>query len=216
MTLATSNRHKRGPTPRNTGDRASDPQKLPTRTTSDRQLQAGRRPPECHARGSVVRRSWPVPPCRPFREASSRYACTPASIRTVSKDAASSPTAVSHGFPAKRGTVRLRADRLVRTSKKVQNPEDDRLHCEACARPRPSGRVLAGRTRSSAAAQLGPEPHDCYVAIAIARSAPAREQKQSSRARSPDAPDWAIASVRPRSERRLPLRSHSRERGGEA
>src|SRR5450755_2942781 len=38
---------------------------------------------------------------------------------------------------AQRGTVRLRADRLVRISKEVQNPEDARLHGEACARPRP-------------------------------------------------------------------------------
>ena len=29
MTLATSNQQKEGPTPRNTGDRASNPQKLP-------------------------------------------------------------------------------------------------------------------------------------------------------------------------------------------
>jgi hypothetical protein len=45
---------------------------------------------------------------------------------------------------AHRGTVRLRADRLVRASNEVQNPEDARLHGEACARARPSGRVLVG------------------------------------------------------------------------
>jgi hypothetical protein len=45
---------------------------------------------------------------------------------------------------AQRGTVRLRADRRVQISKEVQNPEDARLHGEACARPRPSGRVLVG------------------------------------------------------------------------
>jgi hypothetical protein len=44
MTLATPNRHKESPTPTNTGDRASNPQKLPTSTQprSDRRVVAKR------------------------------------------------------------------------------------------------------------------------------------------------------------------------------
>ena len=64
---------------------------------------------------------------------------TSASTRIACKEPASTrgPTCSSS---AHRGTVRLRADRLVRASNEVQNPEDARLHGEACARP---GRVDA-------------------------------------------------------------------------
>ena len=55
MTLATPNRHKEGPTPRNTGDRASNPQKLPTNSpqttsrTSNESTQARSYPRRRHS-----------------------------------------------------------------------------------------------------------------------------------------------------------------------
>src|SRR5450631_2622324 len=51
ITLATPNRRKEGPTPINTGDRASDPQKLPARRRSCRH-RSRRRMAECGARRS--------------------------------------------------------------------------------------------------------------------------------------------------------------------
>jgi hypothetical protein len=54
------------------------------------------------------------------------------------------------GFPrlrARRGTVSLRADRLVGISKEVRAPEDARLGGEARARPRLIGRMLVGGIR---------------------------------------------------------------------
>src|SRR5450755_474717 len=41
ITLATPNQRKEGPTPINTGDRASDPQKLPSRSTLSREASSG-------------------------------------------------------------------------------------------------------------------------------------------------------------------------------
>jgi len=62
------------------------------------------------------------------------------------------PGAPTCSSSAHRGTVRLLADRLVRASNEVQNPEDARLHGEAGARPRPSGRVLVGELASGCGA----------------------------------------------------------------
>jgi hypothetical protein len=75
---------------------------------------------------------------------------------------------------AHRGTVRLLADRLVRASNEVQNPEDARLHGEACARPRPSGRVLVGDCergggRADVAGRTGPDRQHAVGDLAMLR-----------------------------------------------
>ena len=49
MTLATHNQHKKGPAPTNTGDRASNPQKLPVRSIP---VSAATVPPAVSSRGA--------------------------------------------------------------------------------------------------------------------------------------------------------------------
>ena len=69
MTLATTNQQKKGPTPTNTGDRASNPQKLPTRCPRRhrwgrrccRSPGHRRRSAGCRWRPAGVPRSWPWP-----------------------------------------------------------------------------------------------------------------------------------------------------------